>query len=125
MSTNVVTVTNELPPRACKRPAGPLTRRQCREAHRIEMQLRRAAQLTRVRGFTPVINEHLSRRVQGAFAELMVEHADKLSNGTITVRELQDRAVSRIAATLPPERMVFDWRKGLPSKNNDAAYRKA
>jgi hypothetical protein len=89
------------------------------------MQLRRAVQRTRVRGFTPVINKRVSAQVQTAFAELMIENAEKLATGSVSVETIQNSAIRLVASKLPPERMVFDWRQGLPSKNNDAAYRKA
>jgi hypothetical protein len=129
MSTNVATaVTSNKKSAHCKKPSADqlalLTKAERREARRIEMQIRRAVQRQRQPGFTPVVNKRVSADVQGAFAELMVEHADKIASGTVTIPALQEQAVRRVAAKLPPERMVFDWRNQGRTKNDDAAYRK-
>lgn len=102
-----------------------VTRAQRMDAHRIAMKLRRARQLEREPGFTPVVNKRLAAAVQGVFATLAVASAEAVARGHVTVTELQDRAVKRVAEGLPRERMVFDWRNQGATRNNDAAYRKA
>lgn len=104
----------------CKRSGQPLTR----EQHRAKMQLRRARQLQREPGFTPVANERLSAAVQTAFATLMVECAEQIANHAVSIQELQDRAVRQVSRALPPERMVFDWRNQGPTRNDNPEYRK-
>lgn len=108
----------------CLKPAGPLTRKQRADAHRIRMTERRARQRSRQAGFTAVPNGRLNNRIQLSFAELMVEHADKIAAASVAIETLQESAVRKVARTLPAPPMVFDWRNGLPTRNNDAAYRK-
>lgn len=123
MSTNVAVADTTAPTRRCKRPAGPLTRKQRSPAHRIKMQIRRARQHQRTPSFTPVVNNRLSGAVQAEFAALMIANADKIPTGAVTIENLQNKAIRAVAAALPPERQVFDWRNGLPTKNSDPAYR--
>lgn len=124
MSTNVAVASSVKQEPRCKRPAGPLTRRQRSSEHRTEMQIRRALQRQRVSGFTPVYNRRISDGIQAAFALLMLENADKIPTGVVTVEGLQQQAVAQIQRRLPPAPQVFNWMKGLPTRNNDAAYRK-
>lgn len=108
----------------CRRPAGPLTRRQSQAAHATEMAERRLRQRTRTPGFTAVSNARVSGAIQMAFATLMVECADKIATGAVSVAGLKEEAVRQVARTLPRPPMVFDWRNGLPTKNNNPEYRR-
>lgn len=112
--------------RACKRPSGPLTRKQRRSAHREEMIARRDRQRARQAGFTPVLNKRVNDGVDGATAVLLLTNAAMVGKGLATRLHPQDArsaAIREVARSLPAPARVFDWQRGAVSKNNDPAYR--
>lgn len=84
--------------------------------HRTRMQERRTRQLARTPGFTPVRNRRIDDAIKGRAALLML--------GGAAAPLAYSEAERAVARTLPSPRMVFDWRNGLPTKNDNPEYRR-
>lgn len=126
------TQTNQLPqtPGAgkCRRLAGPLTRRSERRsmAHTAKMEAKRVLRRIQQPGFQPVPNKRVDAAIKGEFAALMIAAAERqaLGGSAPDVQKLQYEAIRAVCRSLPRPPMVFDWRNGLPTKNDNASYRK-
>jgi hypothetical protein len=128
VTTNMDGALNQPPARKCKRPAGPLTRRQCREAHVEKMARKRLLRSNPQTGFLPIQNRRINAAVDAAMAVIMLASAERVSKhggNPISAFEAREQAVREIARKLPRPAMVFDWRKGAVSKNNNPEYRKS
>lgn len=86
--------------------------------HKARMKKRRAEQLARAPGFTPVHNERVSKAVEAA--ALMFQ----LPPHGLSAAEAHQRAWQHVAKSLPRPRMVRSLRV-KPSKSDSPAYRKA
>ena len=105
-------------PKKCKRLSAGASAIERKDAHKAEMQARRARQLSRTVGFTPVHNGRINGIISAktALHQMAGEHPTK-------AEYLAMREVAAMLPALPMERRTLYRHR--PTKSDSAAYRKA
>jgi hypothetical protein len=88
---------------------------------------RRERQMARTPGFTAVSNRRVNAAIDAATALIMLANAAAVAEGTakpLNPAVAHDEALRQVARQLPRPAMVFDWRNGLPTRNDNPEYRK-
>jgi hypothetical protein len=91
------------------------------------MLMRRAAQRLREPGFTPMPNRRIKNAVETAAGLILLHNATLVAAGLgkpMRPAAAYEEAWNEVRRNLPKAPMVFDWRQGLPSRNNNPEYRK-